>query len=212
MSPSHLIPRTISTVVALVLCSACSSGAGAPETASAPVPSSTGPVAEGSKVGKTPALRLTPDPEVQNVLLEGGLDPKALPTRLGTLKQEPAKLKAVMRSFTLALGTDCGGCHAKAGDKIDFEAPTANVRIAENMWEEWVTGLRVKGGAPIYCDSCHQGKASFLDRTDKASLSTWMTEELVGRLEKSDGSPLRCESCHGKPFAASFLASWKKDR
>ena len=155
----------------------------------------------------TLALRLALDPAVKNALVEGGIDLEKLPADLKAL--EPAKLKAVMKSFTIALGTDCAFCHEKAGDKLDFSKKTERTAVAARMWKDWVVGLRTKEGAPIYCDSCHQGKTQFLQRGDKAALAKWMKDELVGKLAKADKSDVTCASCHGSPFVPSFLGAWK---
>jgi cytochrome c553 len=130
-----------------------------------------------------------------------------LPSDLKAL--EPAKLRAVMKSFTIALGTDCAFCHEKDGDKLDFTKGTERTAVAARMWKDWVVGLRTKDGAAVFCDSCHQGKTKFLERGDKAALAAWMKDELVGKLTKADKSAVTCDSCHGKPFEPSFLGGWK---
>ena len=155
----------------------------------------------------TPSLRNVIDPAVKAALTEGGVDVDALPSDLKAL--EPAKLRAVMKSFTIALGTECAFCHEKAGDKLDFTKTTERTAVAARMWKDWVVGLRTKDGAAVFCDSCHQGKTEVLDRGDKTALAKWMKDELVGKLTKADKSALTCETCHGKPFEPSFLSGWK---
>lgn len=134
-----------------------------------------------------------------------GLDPAALPT---LDKLSPEQLRKVMGLFSKSLGVDCKFCH-KSGD---FKAVTNNKKVAERMWNEWVHGVSLKTGAnesPMFCDSCHQGKAEFLDKSDHDALATWMKTELVERMHKSDAE-MSCASCHGKPFDGHFLEKWEK--
>jgi hypothetical protein len=129
---------------------------------------------------------------------------------LDELAKSPAKLKAVMKSFTIALGTTCEGCHAKAGTQIDYRADTANKKLTKMMWSEIVVGLQRTDGSAIYCDSCHQGKLTFLDRADDKSLEAWMKSEFVGKLARRDGKANSCASCHGEPFVGGLLEEWAK--
>ncbi len=167
-----------------------SASASAPTTASAsvkpaPVPM---PVVRGTQMAA----------DLQGL----GLDPKKLPT---LNKMEPAKLRKVMNTFTKALGVQCTHCHTD-----DFKAATPNKKIATRMWNEWVVGLQNEDGSLLYCDSCHQGKAKFLDHSDKKALGAWMKAELVQKVKRADKKDHSCATCHGEDFDGDFLDKWKK--
>ena len=132
-----------------------------------------------------------------------GLDAKSLPA---LSKIEPDKLRKVMRTFTKSLGMKCGDCH----NESDFAAPTPMKKIATHMWDDYVRGLAMNNGAPIYCDTCHQGRRKLLDRSDKKALSKWMDANFVAKLKRVDKKEHGCETCHGDPFEAQILAQWSK--
>ena len=117
-----------------------------------------------------------------------------------------AQRAAVMETFTRALGVGCRECH---GD--DYTAETPNVRIARQMWDRFVRGLGRRDGGALYCDSCHAGRATFLDRSDArvdGALGHWMQASYVAPLVRRDGAPHDCATCHGVPFVGGFLADW----
>ena len=149
-------------------------------------------------------MRTVAPSEMGAALKELGLDPLALPP---LNKIPPDKIRKVMGTFTKTLGTKCSGCH----DEDDFKKPTPNKKIAARMWNEYVRGYTIEGGA-VYCDSCHGGKKEFLVRDPGLkTLSTWMDENFDGKLKKkSDGQPPSCETCHGDPMEGKFLATWAK--
>lgn len=132
-----------------------------------------------------------------------GLDPANLPA---LNKMEPDKLRKVMKLFAKSLGVQCTGCHAGT----DFRAPTEHKKIAAKMWEKWVVGLSFETGAPVFCDSCHQGHMEFLDRGDKKALSGWMEKNFVSKLKRKDAKDHGCETCHGDPFENKFVDAWGK--
>jgi hypothetical protein len=134
-----------------------------------------------------------------------GLSPQALPA---LNKLPPDTLRMVMKTFSKALGTPCTGCH----DQNDFRAPTPNKKIATGMWNEFVRKLARDDGSPVYCDSCHAGKRTFLDRHDKKALSAWMDQNFVAKLKKTAGGDHSCETCHGDPFEPRFLEAWRSRR
>jgi hypothetical protein len=113
----------------------------------------------------------------------------------------------VMQTFTRALGVRCSGCH----DTSDFAKPTPQKKIATNMWNQFVRNLALKDGSgPVYCDSCHQGKAKFLNR--HAPLRSWMTTNFVDKLKRTDGTEHNCGTCHGTPFQGDIFGSlWHAD-
>ncbi|CAN5924672.1 hypothetical protein BH11MYX4_BH11MYX4_28500 [soil metagenome] len=176
----------------------------------APAPTDAPPVdAPPATPSTTPPLRETIDPKVVSTLTGAGIDVNEL-GELDTLLASPSKLKAVMTSFTIALGTTCTGCHEGSGNKVDYEAETPKKKIAKKMWTEFVRDLRKKDGSALYCDSCHQGKMEFLDRADDRSLGAWMKENFVGKLARADRAEHGCATCHGEPFVGDVLARFSK--
>jgi len=138
-----------------------------------------------------------------------GLDPSKLPP---LSKLEGDKLRKVMKLFTRSLGVRCGDCHTD-----DFAAPTPRKNVASRMWDEFSRGLTRLDGGPVFCDSCHQGKLSFLDRRDMKALSKWMDEHYVDELKRvaagaGPSAPLEhgCATCHGDPFEGDILELWRK--
>jgi len=191
---------------------ACSGGdaavPGPAPAATSPTEPAPGPEPEPTP-SATPAVRPGVDPAVLEALQEGAVDVAKLPDDLSAAISSRAKLQAVMKSFTVALGTGCDGCHAKVGTKLDYGAETPNKNITRNMWTQFVRGLEQADGSALYCDSCHQGKMKFLDfKADEAM--TWMAENFVGKLARRDGEKHGCKTCHGEPFDEGFLASWAK--
>jgi formate-dependent nitrite reductase cytochrome c552 subunit len=78
------------------------------------------------------------------------------------------------------------------------------------MWQHFVKKLELADGNPLWCDSCHQGRAAFLDRGDDDALAAWMNANFVGKLARSDGGQHACATCHGSPFDGHFLDAWQK--
>jgi hypothetical protein len=136
-----------------------------------------------------------------------GIDPLKPPP---LSKLSPDVVRKLMPTFSKSLGVKCEFCH----DTNDFKAWTPHKRVASNMWNEFVvkTSLDGSGGEALYCDSCHGGKAEFLDRHDKKALSAWMDTNYVSKLERADKKDNSCEACHGDPFEPRFLEVWRKAR
>jgi len=168
------------------------------------------PAPPPKKTSATPPLRAGIDPAVLATLTAAGFDLAQLPDTLEGALTSRAKVDAVMKSFTQSLGVGCDGCHAKSGTAVDFRAETPNKNVARKMWTDFVRALQQADGTALYCDSCHQGKAKFLDRSDADALSTWMGENFVAKLTRRDGSKQACASCHGTPFDGDILATWAK--
>jgi hypothetical protein len=61
---------------------------------------------------------------------------------------------------------------------------------------------------PLYCDSCHQGRAKITDRSDPKLLGTAMHDVYVTGLSRTDGKPNGCATCHGDPFNPKLLTTW----
>jgi hypothetical protein len=187
----------------------------APLATSLPVPSG----ASVASVASVPSARFAPraptnappGPMKLPVATAMGADLQSLGLDLAKLpplsKLEGEKLRRVMKLFTRSLGVKCSDCHT-----ADFAASTPMKNIAERMWDDVARRLAMQGGEPIFCDSCHQGHAAFLDRHDKKSLGAWMDEAYVTKLTRRDGAEHECATCHGDPFEGEFLKEWSLPR
>jgi hypothetical protein len=131
-----------------------------------------------------------------------GLDASHLPP---IEKLEPKTLRGVMKLMAKSLGIKCGDCHKEG----DFAAPTRRKKIAARMWDEFAAKLAFAApdGAPLFCDSCHQGRVEQLDRRDKKALSKWMDDNFVAKLKQKNGGSQECETCH-VDMEMQFLALW----
>lgn len=136
-------------------------------------------------------------------LREIGLDPRDLPP---LSKMDPAMLRKVMKPFAKSLGVQCSHCH----DTKSFKAPTPNKKIATHMWNDFVRGLAFQDGSPLFCDSCHGGKATFLDRSQMPALAEYMTANYVSLLARTDKKEHGCATCHGEPFEGKILYRMRK--
>jgi hypothetical protein len=162
------------------------------------------PVAQvvgGGPTAPTPGTPVTS--ALGTELQAAGLDLHDLPS---LDKLTPSQLQTVMKSFTTALGISCTGCHAQH----DFAAATPQKNVARRMWTDFLGRLQFADGTPLYCDSCHQGKQTFLDRSDPTALTAWMKLAFVDPLQRKDGQPHACSTCHGDPFNPEFLSTWEK--
>jgi hypothetical protein len=93
---------------------------------------------------------------------------------------------------------------------VDYSAETPEKNVATLMWKNWVAQATFNDGSPLYCDSCHQGKKEFLDRTNDTALGAWMRANFAAKLVQADDKPFQCKTCHGTPFKGDFLADWEK--
>ncbi len=157
------------------------------------------PATPGSSEGPAPVGAPVPS-TMADTLSAAGLDLRALPA-LDALSKEQRQV--VMKSFATALGEKCSDCHA-----MKMSDETANKRVTRKMWDVFVRGLKLADGRPLYCDSCHQGKATFLARDDEDALGAWMKRAFVDGLQRADGQKHGCGSCHGQPFVGGFLDDW----
>lgn len=143
-----------------------------------------------------------------------GLDPKNLPP---LDKLAPEQLRKTMPLFAKSLGVRCEGCHASS-----FEVRTPRMNVAEAMWNHFVRELTTKGGEPIFCDSCHHGAVTVLDRRNVETLAVWMDQNYVGKLARKADAPTRpgagpgedfaCPACHGEPAEMKFIRFWAEGR
>ncbi|HEX3770296.1 MAG TPA: cytochrome c3 family protein [Polyangiaceae bacterium] len=133
-----------------------------------------------------------------------GLDLAKLPP---IEKLEPRTLRGVMKLMAKSLGVKCNDCHQEG----DYAAPTRRKKIAAHMWDEFAAKLALGSSgapdAPVFCDSCHQGRVVLLDRHDKKALSKWMDDNFVVKLNRRDGKEVECETCH-VDMDMHFLAKW----
>jgi hypothetical protein len=183
--------------------------------------------AQGSLAGRT----IVPT-QLGSELSALGLDAHALPP---LDKVEGDKLRKVMKLFNRSLGVKCNFCHAD-----DYAAPTAKKRVAERMWDEFARGLQMTDGSAVFCDTCHQGKAEFLDHGDNKALGHWMEEHFSAKLalrpsgarpsmpagpSHSSAVPmaapsasagphaeLACAACHGEPFEGDIVKFWAQGK
>lgn len=157
------------------------------------MPASSTPAAEAPAPIPPDRLRPLQDSALLAELEKVGLKSTSLPK----LEELSARQRLpVMEAFSKALGVKCTGCHVSSQD---LAAPTRNKQIAERMWDDFVVPLRLDG-KPIFCDSCHQGSTTILQRSDHAAVSAYMKHEFVGKLSRAGGAATSCETCHGTPF------------
>jgi hypothetical protein len=181
-------------------------GSAAPSAAPAPSGSASG-AASNATTTKPPVsgapMKAIAVSAMEADLKEIGLDPRALPP---LNKLEPEKLRKVMKKFTKALGVQCSHCH----DTKDFHAATPNKKIATHMWNDFTRSLKLNDGGVLFCDSCHGGHATFLDRSSIPTLAEWMKQNYEAKLSRVDKKDHSCETCHGDPFEGKILTKlWK---
>ena len=134
-------------------------------------------------------------------LRDKGFDPAALPD---LHQMTEAQRREMMKLFARSLGVECNYCHVVE----NYGQPTVRKAVAEAMYREFVRGLRHKQGqAPLFCDSCHPGRPTFVDRSrsDEDAVREFMSANFVQPLERADGQEHRCRTCHGQPFNEHFL-------
>ena len=132
-------------------------------------------------------------------LKAAGLDPLKLPQ---LNKLPPEQLRKVMPLVAKSLGVKCTACHdMNAG----VATMTPRMHVAEHMWNQFVRNRTIKDDQPVFCDSCHHGSLTVLDRSDHPALEKWMQANFVETL--GAGS---CKTCHGEPPRWRFLDGWKK--
>ncbi|MEK6608514.1 MAG: cytochrome c3 family protein [Myxococcota bacterium] len=137
--------------------------------------------AKPSLPAETPAAAplVTPQSGAQHPTLGEGLT---------TMDEVRTKMKRVGK----ALGVKCDHCH----DTSDFAAPSAKKAVANLMHARMTGNLTTSDGKEIFCEHCHAGRATFLDRSDEEALKSWMKENFVEKLTTKDGSKMDCDTCH----------------
>jgi hypothetical protein len=134
------------------------------------------------------------------VILSGCAAPKPAPvspapplyTGLAAGLTTTEQVKDRMKTVSSALGVTCDHCH----DVTDFAAPTPNKRIANHMAERFTSAFQLRDGATLTCVTCHQGRATFLDRADQEALKRWMQKNFVEGLRFKGGGAVACDTCH----------------
>jgi Cytochrome c7 and related cytochrome c len=171
----------------------------APATGSATAPAGTTAVAPPAPGGP---MKMPSGSAMAEDLKKLGIDPLHPPA---LAKLSPDVVRKLMPTFAKSLGVKCEACH----DVNNFKAATPLKRVAAQMWQHFVVDLALESGEPLYCDSCHGGKAEFLDRHDKKALSAWMDTAYVSKLKRADKKDHSCETCHGDPFNPKFVKDWE---
>lgn len=154
----------------------------------------------GSDFGAMPAV--LPSAHAER-LRELGLNPAELPQ---IEAMSPVQRFGVMKVITESLGVECDYCHQGA----NYRAPTPQKEVARFMWNKMTAPHSIEGGE-LFCDSCHQGKATNLERTSTKLVEAYMFQEYAGKLVRRQArAQLECSDCHGDPFQSElFEKSWK---
>jgi hypothetical protein len=122
---------------------------------------------------------------------------------------------SLMHSFAASIGSDteddCNHCHVDWHDESVRINETT--RIARHMWDDILGKLELADGQPFYCDSCHQGRAKFLDRSNPKAVEAWMQANMVDKLRRRDGQKHDCTTCHGAAPDAydALLETWSRE-
>jgi hypothetical protein len=169
----------------------------APSTNAAPAPA---PAAAGGGTGNVP---LGPSKYIADVKKLGIDFKKATELEKVSLPEK----KKLMPFFQRSLGFDtCAGCHAEG----DYKQVTRNMQITRGMWRAFTAALRDDKDNPVFCDSCHQGKAKLLDRTDKKAVSKFMESDYQNKLTRADKKDHACATCHGEEMEMQIIDKlWK---
>src|SRR5512135_3110905 len=167
-----------------------------------PSPTPTASTSTSTSTSTTPVgVMKAPTPTVYGAELQAiGLDPQHLPP---LNKIAPEQLRKVMPLVAKSLGVKCNACH-------DFNAPvqptvTPRMKVALHMWNDFVRTRTISDDGAVFCDSCHHGSLTFLDRHDRPTLEHWMDESFVKTLGAE-----HCETCHGTPPRWKFIDVWRR--
>jgi hypothetical protein len=197
---------------------ACGSSTGQPGASGAPSASASGVAPDpGTTSGDPKTASATKpiaagvDPAIVATLRTAGFELDTLPALESLHENGHPRMRAIMKTFTMALGTTCDGCHVAGAQTDDeFRVMTPRKKVAAQMYARFVGELQKKDGHPIYCDTCHQGRIKFLDRSDNDALTGWMQQNLVDGLARKDGKDHGCATCHGTPFNGPMLDAWRE--
>jgi hypothetical protein len=116
-----------------------------------------------------------------------------------------AQKKKLMPLFQKALGyASCtSNCHVEG----DYKRETRDMKITRGMWKHYVAEIRDEKGANLFCDSCHDGTAKNLDRSDRKALEKFMEEEYVQKITRADKKDVECSTCHGDTMENKIIAN-----
>lgn len=92
----------------------------------------------------------------------------AKPSRLAGKPR--SEIVAIMKEMQNALGVKaCDYCHVRGRDgRLDPKVPTVNKVIARSMMEHFTDRLLdIKTGKPVTCKTCHDGKTTFLPKSEE---------------------------------------------
>ena len=128
-----------------------------------------------------------------------GINLKKIPA----LEKLPAgQKKKVMPLLQKALGYDtCEGCHVEG----DFKKETRGMKVAREMWRNFVVPLRSESGGTLFCDSCHAGNEHVLNRKDKKALQAFMEEEYQNKVSRANKEDMECGTCHGDAMETKII-------
>jgi hypothetical protein len=123
--------------------------------------------------------------------------------KVGELEKIPlAQKKKLMPLFQKALGYEaCTGCHVDG----DYKKETRNIKITRGMWKHFVAEVRDEKGGAVFCDTCHDGTAKNLDRSDRKALEKFMEDEYEHKLTRADKKDNECSSCHGDAMEMKII-------
>ncbi len=209
---SAVSPRTLRSALLFVALTA-SAATAACSSADSPAGNGTTPPVTGDGALVDGGVILPQAPDIRASALDAdlkaaGLDPANLPEFDALIASfeggGPDAAKPVMTLFATSLGLECKGCHSGAKNAV----PTARRNIVAGMWNKFVREMRLKQGGLLFCDSCHQGKATFLVREDPKGLGAWMSTNFANGLVSATGAANTCTTCHGDPFNGPFLDVW----
>ncbi len=117
-------------------------------------------------------------------------------------KLTSAQKKKVMPLLQKSLGYDtCQGCHAEG----DFKKETRDMKVAREMWRNFVVPLRSENGGTLFCDSCHSGDEHVLNRSDRKAMQEFMEEEYEHKLSRADKQDMECGTCHGDTMELKII-------
>jgi hypothetical protein len=128
------------------------------------------------------------------------LDPTSLP-KFADLT--PKQLRGVMQLFRKSLGVKCTDCH-----DADYSAPTRRKSIAQHMWDDITANISTSDNGAVFCDSCHQGRVSIVDRGDLGALKDDMKSSFVDKLARKDGQVNACSTCHVSDADFDLIDRW----
>ena len=112
--------------------------------------------------------------------------------------------KESMKKIANSLGVKCTHCHLQKTPegKVDYGAPSPLKATAIHMKLHFVDSLRTSQGKALDCQTCHQGRATFVPRDVEGAKPSEMSKRMSRRdifkrmkqIEKALG--VTCDYCH----------------